>query len=82
MAIGSIVKVKATLNGCVDSLSYFRSNTFMYDNKLHVEIDSMGLTNPDSARVRCIKMPEVIKTFTTQFEVFDSVVIENLNTLQ
>jgi len=82
MAIGSIITVKAVFKGCLDNLSYFDVNTFMYDEKLHIEIDAMALINPASATVRCIKMPEVIKSITVDYPANSEVVIENLNTLQ
>lgn len=81
-AIGTQVVVKATLKGCLDSLTAFDADYYMYDNKLVIEIDAKGLHNPDSDAVRCVKMPDVKKLISVPFEDFDSIQIINLNTLQ
>lgn len=81
-AYGSIVKIKAQLKGCLDKLAYIQTKSYLYDNKLYIEVDARGLSNPRSANVRCIKMPEVFEKVYVPYEVFDEVIIENINSEQ
>lgn len=80
LAYGSFITIKTTLSGCLDSLAYFNENTYMYDGKLYIEVDTMGFHNPASDSARCLKMPEVTKEIYVPFEQFEDIVIVNLNT--
>ena len=62
MAIGTIVKMKATLNGCMDRLIHFSNQVELSGDKAIIHISSVAVVDPRSASTRCVRMPEVTKT--------------------
>lgn len=64
MAIGTIAKMKSTLNGCMDRLIHFSNQVELSGDKAIIHISSVAVVDPRSASTRCVRMPEVKKTVT------------------
>jgi hypothetical protein len=79
MAIGSKLVIKASLGGCLDTLAGFKTSQYLQGSKLNLNIYAMGLSNPESDRVRCIKIPEVTKTITVPVNNIRDIIIKNIS---
>jgi hypothetical protein len=68
MAIGSIIKVKVTLNGCLDTFGGYFSKFNVVNGKGVLSFGAINIANEDSMRVRCIAAPTKVVTITTSYQ--------------
>lgn len=57
MAIGSVVTVEVTLNGCLDRLGGYFAKFDFVDNKGILHFGAINIFNKASMTARCVKIP-------------------------
>lgn len=57
MALGSIVTVKVTMNGCLDHFGGYMSNFEVKANKGYLHFSAINIFNESSMVTRCVQAP-------------------------
>lgn len=78
MAYGSKIKIKSTLNGCLDKVAFFESQTRIKDGIVNIYVTGVGKYNPKNDVVRCVKIPEDFRTIYIGSENYKEINIINL----
>lgn len=78
MAIGTIVKIKSTLNGCLDRVDFFNSQVLSNKGEAKIFITSVAKNDKKNAVVRCIKLPEDYKTISLPGENYSTIDLNSL----
>jgi hypothetical protein len=78
MAIGSRIKVKATLNGCLDKLRFFESQNRTLRGATELHIMAIAHDDPKNATVRCVKAPEVFKDIILPNHIYGEINLINM----
>ncbi len=68
MAVGSIVSVKITLDGCMDNFGGYFSKFEVIENKGYLFIGSINIFNKASMVTRCVHAPTKIVQLHVPFE--------------
>lgn len=77
-AVGTMIKIKASLNGCLDKVAYFDKQIKVTDGVVTVFTSAVAKFNPKNDRVRCVKMPEDYQTIILPREDYVDFKLENL----
>ena len=77
MAYGSVVKIKAKLNGCLDKVVKFNAKQSINNNVNKIKIKAVAIDHKDNSRVLCRRLPEDIKTITIEYSSYNDIEILN-----
>lgn len=68
MAIGSKVKIKSVLNGCLDDVVFINDQLQNVSfERVNLVITAVAKSDPRNVQVRCVKMPEDVRTIIVPF---------------
>jgi hypothetical protein len=68
MAIGSTIKVKVFLNGCLDRLGGYSSKVELVDGKAVLYFSAINIATEASEKVRCIQQASKMVSIYTTYE--------------
>lgn len=66
MAIGSVITLKVSLDGCLDRLGGYSSKFEIVDGRVVLYFGGINISNKDSMKAFCLQAPtEIVKIYTT-----------------